>query len=233
MTSRASGRVEAVTLWPVKSMAGGVDVPHAAAQPAGLAGDREYALVDRRALRDGHVVSARNVPGLLRWSAARAGAAAPVVTAPGGQRWDWHDPAFVPALRADLGVPLEPAGPGRFADLADSVLVTTTATHRDVSERFGRELDRRRWRTNLVVDVDAPAFAEAGWQGAGVTVGDVELSLLHPCRRCAIPTWAPDGGGRAPELLRWFLQHSGGVFGINARVVRAGTIAVGDPVLVR
>jgi uncharacterized protein YcbX len=59
------------------------------------------------------------------------------------------------------------------------------------------------------------------------------LRLLHPCKRCTIPTWEPDGAVRSPELLQWFLDHTDGVFGINARVEQRGSVGRGDDVVVR
>jgi uncharacterized protein len=186
------------------------------------------------------VLSARNLPGILRWSAsvldgASGTAPSPVVTGPDGGGWAWDD-ALRDALRADLGAPVDLAGPGRFADLDDSVLVTTAATHTAVEQGFGQPLDARRWRTNLHLDLDAAGHAEQGWEGGALVVGDPErdgvvLRLLHPCRRCTIPTWAPGGRERLPELLQWFHASAGGVFGINARVERAGELRVGDRVL--
>ena len=228
----AAGTVRTVTVWPVKSMAGGTPVEAVHAARRGLAGDRAHAVVDRRPLRDGHVLSARNAPGLLRWSAA-ATDDGPELTAPDGHRWHWHDEGLPEVLSDDLGIPVGLAGPGSYSDLADSVLVTTTATHDGVEAGFGSALDARRWRTNLTLDLDAPAYAEDGWEGRTLVVGDVVLRLLHPCKRCTIPTWAPGGAERTPELLQWFHRERAGVFGINARVEVPGVLRAGDAVEVR
>ena len=228
----ARGTVAEVTVWPVKSMAGGTPVQEVRAERRGLAGDRAHAVVDRRPLRAGHVLSARNAPGLLRWSAA-AGPEEPELTAPDGRRWHWSDEGLADVLSDDLGIPVGLAGPGSYSDLVDSVLVTTTATHAGVEERFGQPLDGRRWRTNVRLDLDAPAFAENGWEGRTLVVGGVVLRLLHPCKRCTIPTWAPGGAERLPELLQWFHREADGVFGINARVEVPGVLGPGDAAEVR
>ena len=231
-----SGRVRSLTVWPVKSLSGGTSPDEVWADRSGLAGDRAHGFVDRRPLRDGHVVSARNLPGLLRWSAAYPGGdvtAEPLVTAPDGTSRSWSDPDLQAAVSDDLGVPVEPVSGGRYWDLEDSVLVTTQATHDGVEELFGRPLEQARWRTNLHLELDAPAFAEHGWEGGTLQVGEVVLRLLHPCRRCTIPTWAPGGGERLPELLSWFHREHAGRFGINARVEVPGVLRASDPVIVR
>lgn len=220
------GSVAALTVWPVKSMAGATAVDAVAADRSGLAGDRTHAVLDRRPLRDGTVLSARGVPGLLRWSAAPGGDA-PVLTAPDGRTWHWDDEGLAEVLADDLGIPVSLAPAGRYSDLVDSVLVTTQATHDTVEQRFGQPLDTRRWRTNLHLEVSVPAFAEHGWEGRTLVVGDVVLRLLHPCKRCTIPTWEPGGARRTPELLRWFHREADATFGINARVEVPGTIRAG------
>jgi uncharacterized protein YcbX len=121
----------------------------------------------------------------------------------------------------------DPAGQ---QDLADSVLVTTAATLAALQAEMGQPVDLRRFRTNLHLDLDAPAYAEEGWEGRRVTVGEVELELLHPCVRCAIPTRHPDNQVKWAELLRHLVREHGGLFGINARPVTPGTIRAGDPV---
>ena len=147
-----------------------------------------------------------------------------------GRRWQWSDDGLAEVVSADLGVPVELVGPGHYSDLADSVLVTTAATHTAVEQGFGRVLDGRRWRTNVHLDGVVPPFEEHGWEGRTLTVGDVVLRLLHPCKRCTIPTWEVGGDKRTPELLEWFHRERDAVFGINARVEVAGTLRAGDAV---
>ena len=222
------GTVTSLTTWPVKSLAGGAPLDVVAAGPTGLAGDRRYAVRDPR--RDGPL-SARTAPGLLRWSASY-GPQEPLVTAPDGRTWAWSEPGLAGALADDLDRPVElHHDPQGCADLAASVLVTTVATHRAVEQAFGAPLETARWRTNVHLDLDAPPFAEHGWEGGRLLVGDVVLRLLHPCKRCTIPTYAPGGLARTPELLRFFStgEHAG-PFGINARVEVPGTLRRGAPV---
>jgi len=115
-------------------------------------------------------------------------------------------------------------------DLAQSVLVTTRATHEAVERELGRGLDLRRWRTNLHVELDAEAFAEAAWEGRTLRIGEAAFRLLHPCKRCLIPTCDPDTQQRSPDLLKHLFLAHGGRFGINARADGPARISVGDPV---
>jgi uncharacterized protein YcbX len=118
-------------------------------------------------------------------------------------------------------------------DLGHSLLVTTQATLDAVRSELGSELDLRRFRTNVHVVLDAPAYAEEEWEGRELTIGDAAFRLLHPCERCVIPTRDPDTAQKFPELLRWLTREHRGLFGMNARPLNAARIAIGDPVSLR
>ena len=115
-------------------------------------------------------------------------------------------------------------------DLRESVLVTTRATHAAIEREMGRALDQRRWRTNVLVTLDAPAFAEAAWEGRTLTIGAATFTLLHPCERCVIPTRDPDTQEKAADLLRHLFREHQGLFGMNARAHGPARIRVGDAV---
>jgi uncharacterized protein YcbX len=219
----------------VKSLAGqpadALEVDH-----RGVAGDRAHALFDvfKGAPRR---LTIREAPRMLHWAAAYDGAVAPDgvplprVTSPDGREFAWDDPALPGELEADLGRPVALRRDlALMQDLRESVLVTTRATLAAVSEALGRQLDLRRFRTNIHLAADAPAYAEEGWQGRRLRVGDAELELLHPCERCVIPTRDPDTGQKHADILRWLTREHRGLFGINARPVRPARIALGDPV---
>jgi len=236
----ASGQVIELHRWPVKSMAG-EPVRALRADRRGAGGDRTHAITHRPVpTRPTRRLTAREAPRLLAWRASYDGAdvdpADPPparVTAPDGSRYAWDDPALPGALAADLGRDVglrrEPWGQ---QDLGESLLVTTAATLAAVEAELGRPLDLRRFRTNVHVVLDAPAFAENGWEGGRLTIGALELQLLHPCGRCAIPTRDPDTQEKWAPLLRHLTRAHDGLFGINARPLHAATIHVGDPVRV-
>jgi uncharacterized protein YcbX len=234
----ADGSLAWLARWPVKSL-GGETLAAARLDRRGLGGDRTHALLDLREGRGGDWLTVRRAPRMLAWSAAYPGAPddrldpadppSPTLRAPDGTLWDWDDPGLEAALAADLAVAV-----GRHRDLdgqqdlQGSVLVTTEASRRAVEAALGRPLDLRRFRPNLHLELDAPAFAEEGWDGGRLRVGEVTLALANPCVRCVIPTRDPDRPGRWPELLRWLHRERAALFGVNARVLGGGTVRVGD-----
>ena len=83
----------------------------------------------------------------------------------------------------------------------------------------------RRFRTNVHLELDAPAWDEQDWEGGTLSFsGGVVLRLLHPCERCAIPTRDPRTQAKWPGLLRHLAAEHATRFGINARVLRSGRV---------
>jgi len=232
----SAGTIVSLHRWPVKSM-GGERVDAFVLDERGVAGDRTHAVFDvhRGAARQ---LTARQAPRLLAWSARYdepgeemdpAAAAWPVVTAPGGAEFEWRDPALREALSDDLGrdVTLHRDENGQ-QDLERSLLVTTGASHAALEAELGRTLDLRRWRTNVHVELDAPARAEDGWEGRALTLGAAHMALLHPCVRCVIPARDPDDQTKDAELLRHLSRHHSGVFGMNARPLGRACVRTED-----
>lgn len=239
-----TGRVVSLHRWPVKSM-GGEEVDALRIDARGAGGDRTHAVLDehRGAPRR---LTARQAPRLLAWHARYdvpgdaldpAVPPEPVLRAPGGTEFAWSDPALPAALEDDLGwagrgLRLHRDAAGQ-QDLGDSLLVTFEATRADAERALGAPLDLRRFRTNIHVELDATAWAELGWEGRTLRVGEAELELLHPCERCVIPTRDPDTGARWAELLRWLHAEHGQCFGINARPIAPAAILATDAVELR
>lgn len=231
----AAGSITELWRYPVKSMAG-ERVPALRVDWRGAAGDRTHGLhfEHKAALKR---LTAREASGMLRWSASY-GAADPdpaeppvaALTAPDGRAFTWDDDELPAALSADLGrdVVLRRDLEGQ-QDLGRSLLITTEATRLALEAELAEPVDLRRFRTNLHVELDAPAWAEAAWEGGTVElVGGVVLRLLHPCERCVIPTRHPDTTARWPGLLKHLHARHANGFGINARVETPGRIAAGE-----
>src|SRR4051812_12212982 len=236
----ASGTVAQLWRWPVKSMAG-ERVQALRVDSRGAGGDRSHAVLHEH---KGEIkpLTAREAPRLLAWQARypfnRNGGLDParppfaVVTAPDGRSFRWGDPRLRHALTADLSraVQLRRDVEG-IQDIPRTLLITTRATLAGLGNELHGPVDLRRFRPNLHLDLDAPAWAELEWEGSElVFAGGVRLRLLHPCERCAIPTRHPETQIKWPYLLRHLTDLHGQNFGINARIVSGGRIAEGEAV---
>jgi uncharacterized protein len=118
------------------------------------------------------------------------------------------------------------------------VHLITTATLRHLG------VEALRYRPNLVLDSsgsDGEPYAENGWIGRELTVGEVVLRVTLPTPRCSVPTLEHGELPRCPDALRPLLTGNRvevpgfGVLpcaGAYAEVVRPGTIGVGAQALV-
>ena len=226
-----TGTVERLHRWPVKSFRGealdALDL-----DPRGVPGDRAHAAW----LKGGKRATARVVPGLLRWAArydepVDGTIPLPRVTAPDGRRFAWDDPGLATALSDDLGRELAVVRDEHgMQDLPESILVTLEATRTGLEREIGAPVDLRRFRPNVHVALDAEPFAEAGWEGRRLRIGDAELQLLHPCLRCSMVARDPDTNAKSPAPLKRLVREHDAIFGINARPLGEATVRVGDPV---
>src|SRR5215218_6094896 len=172
------GRVLQVWRWPVKSMAG-EQVRAMRVDARGAGGDRSHAVLHEHK-GEWKPLTAREAPRLLAWHATYPFAADAglhpedppyaLVTAPGWEHvYSWTDPRLGGALAEDLGRPVrlrrDVAG---IQDLERSLLITTEATRAALADELGAAIDLRRFRPNLHLELDAPAWAEHEWDGASV-----------------------------------------------------------------
>jgi uncharacterized protein YcbX len=92
---------------------------------------------------------------------------------------------------------------------------------------FGRDV--RRLRPNILIG-GVPGMDEVRWPGGTLHIGDAVVRLDSLRGRCPMTTVDPDSLERDPEVLRDIGRRFGGRLALNAEVLRAGTIRVGDPV---
>src|SRR5262245_15864963 len=120
-----------------------------------------------------------------------------------------------------------------FADVTQ-ILLTSTPSLADLSERAGCNIDMRRLRPTLVVAGAAP-FAADTWRE--IRIGAVCFRVATPCPRCAITTRDPDTGEQIDPyeplrtLQRFHRARDGSaMFGQYLIPDNEGTVGVGDKV---
>ena len=216
------GTVLSLHRYPVKSMAG-EPLGEARVDEHGMDGDRKHAVW----LKGGRKLTARVAPKMLAWHASVNGGLS--VTGPDGTTFEWDrrlEQAITAHLGREVALVQDPQG---LADVS-GLHVTVEASRRRLEEELGFELDLRRFRPNIHVELDAEPFAESEWEGRRLRVGDAELEIVRESDRCAITIHDPDSLAKAPEVLRTINERHGTIFGVWAEARGAATIAVGDAV---
>lgn len=230
----SSARVAALYRYPVKSMDGGA-LDGTAVGPGGLPGDRGWAL---RETATGRPASAKTFAVLLLCRARyldepAAGAPPPPaeVTLPDGTRARTDDPRANPLLSRLLGAEVafarEPAGAGHFD--ARPLHLLTTAALATMRAGSGLDFDVRRFRPNVLIELDAPGRPEDAWIGRDVRVGSVPVRVLKPVSRCVMTTLPQPGLGAAKGIFPAIFA-GGGALGVYGEAASEGRWRAGDEV---
>jgi len=92
--------------------------------------------------------------------------------------------------------------------------------------------DRRRFRPNIVVEMDGieGSFPETEWLGRTLRVGELALTIDEPTRRCGMTVIAQDDISHDPEILRQLVRNNGHNIGVYCAPQRPGTLRLGDKV---
>lgn len=234
------GTVKTIHRYPVKSM-GGESLASATVRWPGIDGDRQYAFYR---VTDGSRfpwLTGREVPELVTFRAwylePENPRHSPVQVSTPERAYNVRDPA----LRERIGqfareeVRLLQVGRGTFNSMPVSVISTATAT--SLGKHFGRSIDMRRFRANIVVETpNGQAARETEWVGGTLIFGDTttgpRLRANVAIDRCAMITIDPETGLRDPALLRGVVEDFNNQIGVRCATEAIGTIAVGDPVRV-
>jgi hypothetical protein len=230
--------VTGIFRYPVKSMQGEA-LTRADIGPAGIAGDRQWALVD---CETELALTARRQPELLYASAALDGEGV-VVTLPDGTTttddvvlsdWLGHAVALTPADAVDHGtyeIALDfeqeaTAEWARWDGPTNSFHDSTRTQVSIIGEDTLRGWDVRRFRPNLLVS----GSEEDRWLGQTLAIGTAALEVVKHIDRCVITTRPQPGGiERDLDVLRTVNRERAGNLGIGTLVAREGRVALGDP----
>ena len=233
------GHVHEVVRYPVKSMAG-VATKSAFLGWHGLQGDRRFAF---RRLNDNSGfpwLSASRLPELLLYQPIgldeNADEPAPThVRTPEGNSLALGSTELQNTITEKFGSPVElmKLKHGIFDDA--SVSVINLATISAIGRESGQDLDRRRFRANIVIATDSTEpFAEDSWISSRLVFGSNEtgpvVSLTMRDLRCVMINFDPDTAEQDPRIMKAAVRLNENNAGAYGTVARTGQISVGQSV---
>ena len=112
-------------------------------------------------------------------------------------------------------------------------LMSEASLHALAAEFSGTAPDPRRFRMTITVTGAAP-WAEHGWGGQQVTIGDIALRVLAPVPRCVVTTRNPESSTTDARILHALARLRGKndiTFGVWCEIIQPGHIQVGDLVI--
>jgi uncharacterized protein YcbX len=122
---------------------------------------------------------------------------------------------------------------GIFDEAAVSVI--SLATIAGIGREVGLDLDRRRFRANIVVETErSELFLEDEWVGRMLVFGDSDprpaVSVTLCDARCIMINLDPETAAQDARVMKTVVRLNQNNAGVYATVVRSGTIRVGDRV---
>jgi len=233
------GYVRELVRYPVKSMAG-TAVEAAYLGWHGLAGDRRFAF--RRVGDESGFpwLQASRLAELLLYHPVgldeSTGEPLPThVRTPDGTQMELRSADLQSEIAQRFGssVELMKIRSGIFDDAPISVIGMCTIG--GIGGKAGMELDRRRFRANIVLETrDTELFLEDRWIGGTLLFGDSEprpaVSVTMRDVRCMMINLDPDTAVQDPRVLKTVVRLNSNNAGVYGTVVQTGTIRVGDSV---
>lgn len=243
MSAAAGSLGTAARLWryPASSL-GGEAMETISVERESVSGDRMYGVVDAATSRPGAPDKDRRWHPLPRIRTRLDTAGSLHVALPGG---GWMQPGeecdaalsaflgFPASLRpyavATVGIPPDDATQPRYKAAPIHLLTTASLARLKALHPSGNP-DPRRFRPNILVDMAEVegAFPETGWIGRRIAIGEVEMTISEPCRRCGFTIIAQDALEDDPGILRTLVRHNGHNLGVYCTVDRPGRITRGD-----
>lgn len=233
------GQVRELVRYPVKSMAGSA-TESAFLGWHGLDGDRRFAF--RRLGDDSGFpwLTASRLAELLLYHPfgldESTGEPLPThVRTPAGKEVELRSEELQSdiAERFGSGVALMKLKHGIFDEA--SVSMISLATVDGIGRDAGVDLDRRRFRANIVLETGTyEPFLEDGWVGGTLVFGEKEprpaVSVTARDVRCVMVNLDPDTGAQDARVLRSVVRLNQNNAGVYGTVVQTGPIFVGQPV---
>lgn len=236
---KAVGSIQEINLYPVKSMRG-VSVSEATLYWYGLNGDRKYAFVRSDTPSGFPWLTGRELPELLRYEPRFLAPDEPMtsdicVRTPSGETLPLGSAQLKRTLSSSYGATVSLLHLNRGTYDCMPVSLITNATLASIQNGLNGPLDRRRFRSNLVIQTDDEGGEpEKTWLGASLTFGErpdsARVSVSYPVKRCAMVNLEPESGKNSPKVLKHVAESFGACAGIYGVVSRLGTVELGDTV---
>ncbi len=137
---------------------------------------------------------------------------------------------------ADLSIVTEYVSPpGTYFDFFDVHLLSEQSLASLADRAPGSQIDKRRFRPNLLVELETPSGTQADWPefalvGRTLAIGEAEFEIVMPMMRCVMTTHAQRGLPKDPSIMRTLVRESGMNLGVGAQVHKPGQIRVGDEI---
>jgi len=145
---------------------------------------------------------------------------------------DWVRPLW-PETRPATDRLVSCADGQALADVPEPYLsVLSLTSNRILGQRMGQDLSIHRWRGNLWLDGLAP-WEEFDLIGQKIQIGTAHLQVEARITRCVATTFDPETGRELGDTLAALMRgwdHTD--FGVYARVIEAGDIALSDKVTI-
>lgn len=239
MTKISIGHISEINRYPVKSLAG-ESLETSRIETYGLYGDRCHAFVDETKEGWDSFFTARDIPSMLSYKAKFIGGGSkdefPIlnITSPDGRIFNW-DEALLDEMQSYTARKMSMLSyQTQHSDLMavdmGSILIITDTTLRRLEAIWGKRVDNRRFRANLIVTLDENSFDESNWLGTRLLAGGTELQVDAYCERCSLITVDPDTLEKDTSLLKKVNEEMNLNFGVYASVKKTGQINVGDKV---
>lgn len=142
---------------------------------------------------------------------------------------DWLRPLW-PETRPEPARVIRVPGQALTDQAEPLVSINSISSLADLSARMGCDLSIHRWRGNIWVEGWAP-MAELNLIGREITIGAARLRVEDPIGRCRATAANPATGEMdADTLAALDAAYGHQDFGVFARVIEGGRIALGDGV---
>ena len=223
------GRIRELVRYPVKSMAG-VPIESASLGWDGFDGDRRFAF--RRVGDTGNFpfLTASRYPELILYQPSNTH-----VRTPDGRELELNSTELQAEIAERSGVPVElmQFKHGIFDESAVSVI--SLATIAGIGRSAGAELDRRRFRANIVLETrNTEVFHEDAWVGGTLVFGEGDASpavrVTMRDLRCMMVNLDPDTAKQDARVMKTVVGLNANQAGVYGTVVQTGTIQVGQAV---